>query len=441
MKSMHDVVTFLLDMEEQLDLVNLKNKDTYVWPLLRFKLSLRIQQELGIITTPHDALAKDTRVERYRKAFRLDSKLAMYRKKKDTIIVTHDRRVMVEGEERDIYTYPIAQQYPDALMVNRQEYNNLHTKNTGLVVLEESALDQYKREIKKQIANWEELYPLYILSESIHNEFGITIDVNAMLKEEWKHFVKREYRFRQLLKRVQPKQVILVVGYDKYGIISACHKEGVKVIEVQHGIIDAHHLGYHYPLGLPKECFSDELWLFTPYWKLSAKLPDVEIQYIGFSYFHEMAAKVEDVQRKPEQFIFLSQGTCGNELVKQAVLLARSHSECSVIYKLHPGEFAKWKERYPMLLEAPDNLEIITNERDLYTMLKESQYCVGAYSTAIYEALALGCIGILVDVEGVHEHMGALIEHELVFVSKNIRDDFEYIVRHKADMKLTNIYF
>lgn len=380
-------------------------------------------------------------MQRYQKALRLDSRLALYRKKKDTIIVTHDRRVMVDGEERDIYTYEIAKQYPDALIVNRQEYNNLHTKNAGLIVLEESALDQYKKEVKQRLAEFENLYPLHILSESIRSEFGITLDVNDMLKEEWKHFVKREVRFQQLLKRVKPKQVILVVGYSKYGIISACHKEGVKVIEVQHGIIDAHHLGYHYPLGLPKECFCDELWLFAPYWKLSASLPEVEVKYIGFSYFHEMALSVEKVERKSNQFIFLSQGTCGEVLVKQAVNLAVSYPQLHIIYKLHPGEFAKWKERYPLLLEAPSNVEIVSNERDLYTMLKESAYVVGAYSTAIYEALALGCIGILADVEGVREHMSALIDHELVFVSQNIVADYSYITKECNQKKLENIYF
>lgn len=441
MKSMHDVVSFLLEMEDQFDLINLKMKDTYIYPLLRFKLVLKIQQELGLITAPHDAIKKDTRIERYKKAFRLDSKLAMYRKKTDTIIITHDRRVMVNGEERDIYTYALKEQFPNALYVNRQEYNNLHTKNTGLIVLEESALDQYKKDIKERIASFESLYTLDILSQSIQSEFGISIDVNAMLREEWKHFVKRQYRFEQLLKQVKPKQVILVVGYDKYAYICACHKLGVKVIEVQHGIIDSHHLGYHYPNGLPKECFVDELWLFTPYWKLSAKLPEIETKYIGFRYFHENSKKVESVVRKENQFIFLSQGTCGEQLVKQAVTLAQSYPQVKVIYKLHPGEFAKWKERYPLLLEAPSNLEIVSNERDLYEMMKESMYCMGAYSTAIYEALALGCIGVLIDVEGVREHMGTLIEHELVFVSNNLVKDYSYITNTKQRKKLENIYF
>ena len=123
MKSVHDVVTFILQQEEQLDLLNLKIQDTYIWQILRFKLVLALQKKLNIIQTPHDAAKKDTRLERYKKAIRLDSKLELYSKHHDTMIITHDRRVKVNGEEREIYTHPLLEKYPDALWINRQEYN------------------------------------------------------------------------------------------------------------------------------------------------------------------------------------------------------------------------------------------------------------------------------------------------------------------------------
>ncbi|MBE6114219.1 MAG: hypothetical protein E7191_03985 [Erysipelotrichaceae bacterium] len=440
MRSVHEVIHFILQQEDALQLLSLQLDHTYIWPILRFKLVLALQKKLGLITTPHDALKKDTRVERYKKAIRLDSKVAKYHKQHDTVIITHDRRVKVNGEERDIYTYPLQERYKDALWINRQEYNNLGTKNTGLIVLEESVLDKYKKAINARISQYRPLVELEQLSKKIYEVFEVEINLNKMLEEEWKHFVKREYRFEKLFKRVRPKQVILVVNYDKYAIICACHKLGIKVIELQHGIIDSYHLGYHYPNGLPKQCFVDELWLFAPYWSMSAKLPKVPIQYTGYSYFHEQARRVENIQKR-EQVIFLSQGTCGEELVKQVVELANQYPDLHIIYKLHPGEFAKWKERYPLLTHSYSNLEVISNTRDLYEMMKESKYCVGAYSTAIYEALALGCTGILVDVEGVREHMQGLIENELVYVTKQLAEDFEEIQRFQVSHTLENIYF
>lgn len=441
MRSVHEVINFILQQEDELQLLSLQIDNTYIWPILRFKLVLELQKKLGLITTPHDAAKKDTRIERYKKALRLDSKVASYNKQHDTVIITHDRRVKVNGEDREIYTYPLQTTYKDALWINRQEYNNLGTKNTGLVVLEESVLDKYKKAINERINKFKAIPELEQLSKHIQEEFKVDIDLNKMLQEEWKHFVKREYRFEKLFKRVRPKQVILVVNYDKYAIICACHKLEIKVIELQHGIIDSYHLGYHYPSGLSKQCFVDELWLFAPYWAMSAKLPEVPIKYTGYSYFHEQAKRVENTVKKDDHVIFLSQGTCGEELVQQAVDLANKYPNVHIIYKLHPGEFAKWKERYPLLTQSYPNLEVISNTRDLYEMMKESSYCVGAYSTAIYEALALGCTGILVDVEGVREHMQGLIENELVYVTTKLAEDFEDIQSFQVSHTLENIYF
>lgn len=443
MLSLNDVFDFIKAEEEKLKLYDLRLDDTYIWPLLRFKLAATLQTKLGLIQIAHDKPVKETRFERYKKAIIYETKYHFYQKKKsDTVIIPHPRRQVVDGDVVDIYTYAIQAQYPDAMILERSPYNNLGLKNHGLVLLEECVFDKYNKSMQQRIALFSPIYMLEILKADILDQLGLEFDVNDFLKAEWKHFVINELRFEKFLKKFQPKQVILVVGYANYAIIQACKRLEVKVIEVQHGIIDANHLGYHFDYPLPSVCFCDELWLFANYWRLNTALPlsADKIKLIGFSYFHNQVKKL-NIARIPNRVIFLSQGTCGEEMVKSALSLARSHPHLDIIYKLHPGEVANYKTRYPDLLTPVKNVKIISNEIPLYELLKSSTYMVGAYSTAIYEGLALGCIGILLDIVGTRTYMQVLINQNLVYITKNLSYDFDFIKSDAYYKEVINIYF
>ncbi len=440
MFSVSDITKFMLEEEETLNLFGLKEDDTYIWPLLRVRVMTMIETKLGLITTPHDAQRKWNRLERYSKGLRYDM-AAFKRHKGNVVIIEHPRKVNVDGEEIDIYTHELQKQFPKAIVVNRLETNNLNHKNKGLIVLQESVFDKYDKKMEERIAVTSSFYEFDILSKAIAAQFEIEIDVNALYKDAYKHFVRGEERMMRFLKKNKVEQVILVVAYANYDVVSACKKCGVKVVECQHGIIDSHHLGYHYPNGCPKECFVDELWLFAPYWRLNAALPldDDHLKYIGFAYFHSESKKYS-VERKEHVVTVLSQGTSGAAMLEQVLDLARAFPMLEINYKLHPGEFQNVEERYPALKDAPANVHVYKSEKPLYELLKESKYVVGAYSTAIYEGLALGCVGILIDVPGTREYMATLIKNDLAYVTNQLAKDFKFI-SSDALSEVKNIYF
>ena len=98
--------------------------------------------------------------------------------------------------------------------------------------------------------------------------------------------------------------------------------------------------------------------------------------------------------------------------------------DLKIIYKLHPGEYETWRENYPELVEASDfdNFEVIDNsEIPLYRLLAESNYQVGAFSTAIYEGLMFNCKTFILDVPGV-EYLDDLIDEGYVFKIKDVDD-------------------
>ena len=58
-------------------------------------------------------------------------------------------------------------------------------------------------------------------------------------------------------------------------------------------------------------------------------------------------------EQKDEQIIIVSQGTVGNELSKLALNLSNAQNfDYKIVYKLHPGEYGRWKVEYPWLHKA-----------------------------------------------------------------------------------------
>jgi len=80
------------------------------------------------------------------------------------------------------------------------------------------------------------------------------------------------------------------------------------------------------------------------------------------------------------------------------------------MYKLHPGEFSRWKS-YKSLQKLNEfkNVLIIKDEIPLYELLAMSVLQIGVYSTALYEGVEFGCKTILLDVNGI-ENMDRFIQ-------------------------------
>ena len=241
---------------------------------------------------------------------------------------------------------------------------------------------------------------------------------------------KYEYgRYKDLLSRKKVKQVYVVVAYENKALISACKDLGVKVLELQHGVISKYHLGYSFP-DIDVHYFPDKLLSFGEYWGESADYPisRENIFPIGFSFFGENSAFYKDFGKNEKQILFISQGVIGKYLSKFAYdLFWKLGDDYNFIYKLHPGEYDTWRENYPELLELANfnNFSVVdSNEIPLYELFAKSEFQLGAFSTAIYEGLSFNCKTFILDVPGV-EYLEDLVDKNIVFKVKNVSDMVE----------------
>jgi hypothetical protein len=213
------------------------------------------------------------------------------------------------------------------------------------------------------------------------------------------NFIEEYKYYENYFKIKSPKQIYIICSYGREAIISAAQDLGIEVIELQHGVFTKYHLGYNFPrVHIPY--FPNKLMIFGEYWRTNANLPiNTEICLYGYPYLRFQLNKYKNIKNKKNQIIFVSQGTIGKKLSEIALKFALDNPNIKVIYRLHPGEFLRWKTEYNLLYENRNlnNIEISdNNDKNLYEFLLESEYLIGVYSTVIYEALEIGIkIGIL----------------------------------------------
>jgi hypothetical protein len=207
--------------------------------------------------------------------------------------------------------------------------------------------------------------------------------------------------YKRLLDRVRPEVAVIVVSYGKETFIEACQSNGIPVVELQHGVIHPDHLGYSYSGSRTKEMFPDYLLTWGEFWedRVEFPIPDERVIPVGYPYLEQRRNQYTDVASK-DQILFISQGTIGEQLSKFAIKVDQHPDiDYNVVYKLHPGEYDRWREEYPWLVNA-DFEAINGSEPPLYQLFAESSVQVGVGSTAVYEGLAFDLETYIYDYPG-----------------------------------------
>ncbi len=326
----------------------------------------------------------------------------------DVMILNHERRVWIEDHYECIYTDKIAEAFPDAVVLERpyfqEHFRPVKTKNlvyTDWITLKASLFyllnqklhpgkySQIQKELKKRIEK-----PV----DEICRAYGIKYSLDSILEKMvcgYYVYHSKKKDFARVLKRVKPKIILEVVGYniDCMIINELAAQANIPTVELQHGTTGAEHISYNYYDGVNVLQFAKYFFAFSEFWKEAARFPlqGDFIKVVGFPYMEQKARQMKAKVNKEgkQKILFISQGVIGKRLSEIAVELHQlmNQEEYEIIYKLHPGEYAGWQERYQGLA-ASDITVIDTNQTDLYELFAGASYQVAAYgSTATFEGL------------------------------------------------------
>ena len=422
-----DLTAAIWSLEGELDLLHRPIAGVKVWQLLRMDIYYALAKGTGLFSEPH------TQNERFNDIVKnirslpgalLNTPLKGKHTKR-ILVFDHVRKVRIDGEYVDIHTKPLLDTLDD------KEVDVIEPIYLGRHLTERTPNRYYLDDLAMRSFLYQQLAPFRFtqsehafidqLSRRIAADFGVAIDLKRKFKNEIKHFRCSTRYYTKLLEKRRPEKIYLVVSYSYYKrpLIAAAKTLGIETVEIQHGTLSPYHLGYNFPNDAgPLDYFPDRFLTFGDYWRDAADypLPKERIETLGFTHFNRQRSKYIHLDRNTDQVLFISQGAIGAQLAEFTLKSLPYLADKRIYYKLHPGEYNRWKMDYPALVRAAEhkNFEVIDhNDIDLYTYFGTSTYQIGCFSTALYEGLAFGCKTIVVDLPGT-EYMDDLVSKGIV---------------------------
>ena len=195
----------------------------------------------------------------------------------------------------------------------------------------------------------------------------------------------------------------MVNSYANNHFIYAARKLKIQTIELQHGIINKNHLGYHYPRIKKNSisAFPDKLILFGEFWKDKAEYPINKNQIIplGFPHFDENFYKHEKNKSKNNRVLVISQQTT-QEYLRLFIKNTLKKKKIFFTYKAHPKEDLKKAITFFKNHDISQYVRIISGDKNIYKIFKKHQIQIGVFSTALFEGYSYELKTGIVDLPG-----------------------------------------
>ncbi|MCD4772338.1 MAG: hypothetical protein K8R41_03015 [Bacteroidales bacterium] len=434
--NLKDICQKIFNLEEKYDLLNYQIDHVYIWQYIRFKIFNAISIQTKCYSIAHSKKVKANDILKAFPALFYHSLMhnpltGNYHK--DFLLFIDGKKILINNEKHAIYSsfflkdidknkYDIIE---EPYFWKHYEKTKSNQKNLDYIYFRSYFLNVFtKINLSEDNLNFIEK-----IENEINSYFSIKIDLKHFIVSGLKLF-KNDYNYyKKILKKRKPKFVLLVFSYEKRkALIAACKDLNILSFEIQHGTVSKFHLGYHFPIVTkPLKYFPDYFISFGEFWRKNANFPieDKNILIGGFPYFSIQKEMFSNTQKIEKQILFISQGTIGERLSELAFNVAKKLPDFNIIYKLHPGEYNRWKNEYSYLLEFQnlENAQVIDNNKtNLYRLFSEASYLVGVYSTAIFEGMSFGTKVFIVDLPG-NEYMNKIIELNLAVKIKTA-DEF-----------------
>lgn len=205
------------------------------------------------------------------------------------------------------------------------------------------------------------------------------------------------YLYNKLFDKFDPKIIFLEdAGYGVRSYILKWAKErGILTAELQHGCTSKNHPAYNYSdiilnSDIYRKYLPDYFLTYGKYWNKLINTP-VKKVIIGNPNYSENInnLNVSKKNKNRKKILIISQGTMTDIFKKITIGLASliDKKNYKILFRPHPAELPMVKEKYSEFFGI-DAIELDT-KTDLYPSLLDADFVVGAYSTALFEAVGI----------------------------------------------------
>lgn len=421
----------LVAVEARTGAIEAKFEGIQLYPLLRVRIFYALTQGLGLFDNPHPNSKKPEAASDVVPITNLDT----FGKAK--VVVLPFRRQVNATDPYSDRILEILAEPKNPLVKNPGEIRVLKFEPTGdnsepdmqrlRAYFAEKYLPAATAQIKgknfaKSAAAWKAII------DGLETEFGVDLEKFRKYPPLAMRLALAEQQgFADFFKKISAKHLFIVNAYSEQSIVLGARKAGVEVHEIQHGFITALHPAYSYPSANGKPVSvghaPDNLLVWGDFWVDNVPLPKgtkavVTGPTAAFKAYRE---KVQNDNRIiPKQVLFTSQGAVATQLLTSAINTAKTLKDHNVIYRLHPNETLEDYERMATEIAGkslPKNFSFSHKDPIFLDLVSQSEYLVGAFSTTLYEGLALGCKVLVLPLPGFEHVKRAIALDDMTLVS------------------------
>jgi len=391
-----DFMAIFSEFETKLDLLNYKVKSVQVWEISRFLQHNDIVSALGILDNIF--LGKELQekaAERKHIDVVLQDKLfekspfSIIAANIDEFVIDNNRKIKCNDEYIDILTYPYLESLnKQGKIVAVGEYNQLFEHKLATNNMRKY-LDSYYR-FAHTMKNFqlefttEDVTYMHNVEQAYRNTFGMKKQIDLLFSSWIKRYIY-EYTYNYHVLRHTKVKKVTVSGPYRMWIYAVAKMLKIKSCELQYAAITQAHPAYNYVLSAHHR--PEQLILWDEYWKKYVDTMGKKIDYMPIPTLgKELMIKQDKTYDIEYDYLYISQSTIGNKLIKFLCWHISKYPEDIILYRLHPHETV---EQYPRLqkLIAQNKVVVVSwNEESIYVSLQRAKGVIGVYSTGLIEA-------------------------------------------------------
>lgn len=313
---------------------------------------------------------------------------SFFRKYDAWVLTSSSERIFLNGTYTDkLFDYIGNETGLKTLIIELQLFKKFHRQEVAskhvvsrawLIFLEELYARLFLRSVNVQ---GEELL------QEVESVMGVSVDTKAIVRK-----YLAQYRVMRFLVKIlpKPKVVFLSVSYANYGYIRAWKEAGIKVVEMQHGLIGDGHSGYTYHAAFAADQFPDEIIVFGEtdrlFFEQQTSIPIPSVKALGtyvIDYFRERATE----NKVPVKRILVSlQDMHWSTALIDFVLRCNELTNGKLEWIIQPRRTPE--SHYRELYQFPENVRF--SEQSVYAAMAESDAHLTIFSTTAVESLSIG---------------------------------------------------
>lgn len=422
-----------LSLEKKHDLLSYKISNVYFWQISRIRIYFAIKKKLD--SKRDNQFNSDVKSYKKKILYRVFINSLFFNpffsKKYNIIVFDSGRLYKFQESYIDIYTHYLCNYFEkerkkyikyetnyenDKTLTNR----TLKNKHIDFINIASKFITVFQN---FKLSNEDKNF-LHLIEKEINASFNINLNLYEIIISDIKDFKSKYLIYNMLFRKISPKEIFLINGGLKTYIVAAAKNNNIRVNELQHGLISNYGIVNNFPYSPPDSIayYPNRFFKWSNIYMCHAILPLSKRNIVNFTNEHlnKMLESTKDINKEKNTILIISQPNVSLDIIKFVERNLHELRDYEILYKAHPAENKDILQDFIMKVSKMySNIYFIDNEYSIYSLMKKSQYVIGVYSSALFEAPVFGCNVILLNFEGVEMAYPLLEDKRNIIIEVN----------------------